>query len=141
MVDSITPPSVADRHCCADYDLAKASIGEAQIYLDVLSGAEIPEGATGANLVTYIETKHALETAEFNLNATKLIAPIRGTVTALEINVGDLADENSVVTISNIDQPYSLGAYLDAEDWGQVRVGYEVEVAFDISPTRSSPGL
>jgi RND family efflux transporter MFP subunit len=74
------------------------------------------------------------------LNATKLIAPIRGTVTALEINVGDLADENSVVTISNIDQPYSLDAYLDAEDWGEVRVGYEVEVAFDILPDQVFSG-
>lgn len=141
MIDSITPPSEGEIAIArAAYDLAKASIGEAQNYLDVLNGAEIPEGATGANLVTYIETKHALETAEYNLNATKLIAPIRGTVTALEINVGDLADENSVVTISNIDQPYSLDAYLDAEDWGQVRVGYEVEVAFDIIPDQVFTG-
>ena len=141
MVDSITPPSEGEIAIArADYDLAKASIGEAQIYLDVLNGAEIPEGATGTKLVTYLETKHAVETAEFNLNATKLIAPIRGTVTALEINVGDLADENSMVTISNIDQPYSLDAYLDAEDWGQVQIGYEVEVAFDIIPDQVFTG-
>jgi HlyD family secretion protein len=99
-----------------------------------LNGAEIPEGATGAHLVTYIETKHALETAEYNLKATQLIAPISGTVTALDISVGDLASESSVITISNLDQPYSLDAYLDAQDWGQVRVGYEVEVSFDIIP-------
>jgi HlyD family secretion protein len=135
MIDSITPPSEGEIGMArADYDLAKASIGEAQIYLDVLNGEEIPEGATGANLVTDIQTKHALETAEYNLNATKLIAPIHGTVTALDINVGDLADGSSVVTISDIEQPYSLDAYLDAEDWGQVRVGYEVEVTFDIIP-------
>jgi HlyD family secretion protein len=127
----------------ADYDLAKASVAEAQIYLDVLNGSfgEITEGATGANLVTYIETKHALETAEYNLNATKLIAPITGTVTALEFNIGDLADESSVITISNIDQPYLLDAYLDAEDWGQVRTGYEVEVTFDILPDQVFTGI
>ena len=38
------------------------------------------------------------------------------------------------ITISNLDQPYALDAYLDAEDWGQVKVGYEVEVTFDILP-------
>ncbi|HET9913816.1 MAG TPA: HlyD family efflux transporter periplasmic adaptor subunit [Anaerolineales bacterium] len=124
----------------ADYELAKASIGEAQTYLDVLNGAEIPEGATGANLVTYIQTKHTLETAEYNLKATQLIAPISGTVTALDINVGDYASENSVITISNLDQPYSLDAYLDAEDWGQIRVGYEVEVSFDIIPDQFFTG-
>lgn len=141
MIDSITPPSEGEIAIArAAYDLAKASIGEAQNYLDVLNGAEIPEGATGANLVTYIQTKHALETAEYNLNAAKLVSPIRGTVTALDISVGDVVDGSSVVTISNIDQPYSLDAYLDAEDWGQVRVGYEVEVTFDIIPDQVFAG-
>jgi len=141
MIDSITPPSDGEIAITrAAYDLAKASIGEAQNYLDVLNGAEIPEGATGANLVTYIQTKHALETAEYNLNAAKLVSPIRGTVTALDISVGDVVDGSSVVTISNIDQPYSLDAYLDAEDWGQVRVGYEVEVTFDIIPDQVFAG-
>jgi multidrug efflux pump subunit AcrA (membrane-fusion protein) len=124
----------------ADYELAKASIGEAQTYLDVLNGGEIPEGATGTNLVTYIETRHALETAEYNLDATKLIAPIRGTVTALNINVGDYSSESSAITISNLEQPYSLDAYLDADDWGQIRVGYEVEVSFDIIPDQVFKG-
>jgi multidrug efflux pump subunit AcrA (membrane-fusion protein) len=45
-----------------------------------------------------------------------------------------------VITISNLDQPYSLDAYLDAEDWGQVRVGYEVEVSFDIIPDQIFTG-
>lgn len=126
----------------ADYELAKASIAEAQTYLDVLNGSfgEIPEGATGASLVTYIETEHALKTAEYNLNATRLSEPISGIVTALDINVGDFADESSAVTISDFDQPYSLDAYLDAEDWGQVRVGYEVEVSFDIIPGQTFTG-
>jgi RND family efflux transporter MFP subunit len=119
----------------AAYDLAKASITEAQTYLDMLNGAEIPEDATGANLVTYIKTKHALETAQYNLNATKLIAPINGTVSALDFNVGDLVSNGTaVVTVSNLEQPYSLDGYLDSGDWGQIQTGYEVEVTFDILP-------
>ncbi len=125
----------------ADYELAKASIAEAQTYLDVLNGAEIPEGATGSSLVTYIQTKHALETAEYNLKATKLIAPLNGTVTALDINVGDLVSGSAVVTISNLDQPYSLDAYLDAKDWGQIKVGYEIQATFDIIPDQTFTGV
>jgi HlyD family secretion protein len=125
----------------AEYDLAKALIAEAQTYLDVLNGAEIPEGATGANLVNYIQTKHALETAEYNLNTTKLFAPINGTVTALDMNVGDSVSGSSVITISDLDQPYSFDAYLDAEDWGKVEVGYEVEVSFDIIPDKVFKGV
>ena len=124
----------------AEYDLVKATIAEAQTYLDALNGAEIPEGATGSNLVTYMRSRHALETAEYNLNATKLVAPFDGTVTAMDMNVGDLAGGSAVITISNLDQPYSLDAYLDAEDWGSVRVGYEVEVTFDILPDQIFSG-
>jgi HlyD family secretion protein len=141
MVDLIYPPTEGEIGMArAAYDLAKASIGEAQIYLDVLNGKEIPEGATGSNLVTYIETKHALETAEYNQNATKLIAPISGTVTALEMNVGDLVNGDAMITISNLQQPYVLDAYLDAEDWGSVKTGYEVEVSFDILPDQIFTG-
>jgi RND family efflux transporter MFP subunit len=118
----------------ADYELAKAEIAEAQTYLDILNGSEIPVGATGTNLVTYLQASHALETAQYNLNATKLVAPISGTVTSVDIAVGDLASGSSAVTISNLDQPYSLDAYLDAKDWGQIKVGYEVDVTFDLVP-------
>jgi HlyD family secretion protein len=134
-VDLVIPPTEGEIGMArANYNLAKASVAEAQTYLDVLNGEEIPEGATGANLVTYMQTRDALETAKYNLNATKLIAPIRGTVTALNINVGDLASGGSAVTISNIDQPYSIDGYLDAKEWGQIQAGYEVDVSFDIIP-------
>lgn len=142
MVDLIYPPTEGEIGMArAAYDLAKASIGEAQIYLDVLNGEEIPEGATGSSLVTYIKTKHALETAEYNLNATKLLAPISGTVTMVDMSMGDLMSGDSVITISSLEQPYTLDAYLDAEDWGAVKVGYEVEVSFDILPDQVFIGV
>ena len=136
LVDLIYAPTEGEIGMArAAYDLAKASIDEAQTYLDVLNGAEIPESGTGENLVTYLQTKHALETAQYNLNATKLIAPIGGTITSLVINVGNLvSDGEAVMTISNLNQPYRLDAYLDAEDWGQIQNGYNVEVVFDILP-------
>jgi len=119
----------------AAYDLSKAQITEYQTYLDVLNGGEIPENATGADLVNYIKTKHELETAQYNLDATKLIAPISGTVTSLDVNVGDYVSSGSaVITVSNLDQPYVLDAYSDAKDWGQIQNGYEVDVTFDILP-------
>ena len=142
-VDLVYPPTEGEIGMArADYELAKATVAEAQTYLDVLNGSsgKIPEGATGTNLVTYIQTKDALETAKYNLKATKLVAPISGTVTALDINVGDLAGADSVITISNIDQPYSIDAYLSAKEWGQAQVGYEVDLAFDIIPDQVFKG-
>lgn len=142
LVDLIYPPTEGEIGMARSaYNLAKASVIEAQIYFDVLNGANIPDGATGANLLNYIKTKDALETAQYNLNSTKLVAPIRGTVTSLDINVGDLVSSGStVITVSNLDQPYSFDAYLDAEDWGQIQAGYEVEVTFDILPDLTFKG-
>ena len=124
----------------ADYELAKASIVEAQTYIDVLSGKDIPEGATGTNLVTYLQTKDALEAAQYNLYATKLIAPISGTVTTLDMAVGDQVSGSPVITISNLNQPYALDAYLQAKDWGQIKTGYEVDVTFDLIPDQTFTG-
>ncbi len=142
MVDLIYPPTEGEIGIArADYDLAKASIAEAQIYLDVLNGKEIPEGATGSDLVTYLETKHALVTAQQDLDATRLVAPFDGTVSSLDMNVGDLAGSDAVITISNLEQAYALDAYLDAEDWGGVKAGYGVEVTFDILPDQVFSGV
>ena len=142
MIDLITPPTEGEIGMArAKYDLAKATIGEAQTYIDILNGNDIPEGATGSNLLTYIETRHALETAQYNLEATRLLAPFNGTVTSLDMSAGDLANEASVMTISNLDQPYTLDAYLDAEDWGAIKEGYEVEVSFDILPEQFFAGV
>jgi len=124
----------------ADYELAKASIVEAQTYLDVLDGKDIPEGATGANLVTYLQTKDALETAQNNLEATKLLAPMSGTVTSVDMAVGDQISGSPVITISNLNQPYALEAYLQAKDWGQIKTGYEVDVTFDLLPDQVFTG-
>lgn len=142
LVDLIYAPTEGEIGMArAAYNLAKASVAEAQTYYDVLNGADIPDDATGANLMTYIKARDSLKTANYNLNATKLIAPISGTVTSLDINIGDLVSSGSaVITVSNLDQPYSLDAYLDAEDWGQIRTGYEVEVTFDILPDLTFKG-
>jgi len=142
LVDLITPPTEGEiGNARADYELTKATIEETQTYLDVLNGADIPDGATGTDLTTYIQTKNALETAQYNLSATKLLVPFSGTITSLSINVGDLVSSGSTVaTVSNLDQPYSLDAYLDAEDWGQIQDGYEVDVTFDILPDLTFKG-
>jgi HlyD family secretion protein len=142
MIDLIIPPSEGEIGIArAKYELAKATIGEAQTYLDVLNGKEIPEGATGSALNTYVQTRHALETAQYNLDATKLASPFDGTVTSLDMSIGDTVSGNSVLTISNLDQPYSLDAYLDAKDWGEIKQGYEVEVSFDLLPDQTYKGV
>jgi len=142
MVNQVFPPTEGEIGMARSaYDLAKASIAEAQAYLDVLNGADISNEATGANLIAYTLAKHALETAQYNLNATKLVAPFSGTISTLAINVGGLATKGTTaITLSNYDQPYIVDAYIQAKDWGQIQTGYEADASFDILPDQAFKG-
>jgi len=132
----------------ANYALAQASVQEAQYYLSALRGEDIPEDATGANLTELENAGLNLKSAEENLNGTKLVAPISGTIMSLDIVVGDTAGTGEVVTIADLSQPY-LEVYLDETDWSNIVVGYDAEVTFDALPdqvftgkvTEVDPGL
>ena len=106
----------------------------------MLSTGIVPEGATGAKRETLYETQLALEEAKTALDATQLTAPISGTVTALDLNVGEQVDTSSIVTISQLSQPYTLEVYLDEADWSMAKVGNPVSVTFDLLPEQTFPG-
>jgi len=132
----------------AEYDLAKATVVEAQHYLAALKGEEIPEDATGSNLTELENAQLNLQSAEDSLNGTRLLAPISGTIMALDFVVGDTVGTSAVVTIADLSQPY-LEVFLDETDWGNITVGYDAEVTFDALPdqvftgkvTQVDPGL
>jgi len=132
----------------AEYDLAKAAVVEAEYYLAALQGEEIPEGATGDNLTELENSQLNLRSAEDNLNGTRLIAPISGTIMSLDFGVGDTVGTSAIITIADLSQNY-LEIFLDETDWGSVAVGYNVEVIFDALPddiftgkvTQVDPGL
>jgi RND family efflux transporter MFP subunit len=132
----------------AEYDLAKATVVEAQNYLAALKGEQIPEDATGSSLIELENAQLELQSAEDSLNGTRLVAPISGTIMSLDIVVGDTAGTGEVVTIADLSQRY-LEVYLDETDWGNIAVGFEAEVTFDALPdqvftgkvTQVDPGL
>jgi HlyD family secretion protein len=124
----------------AAYDLAKATVEETQIYLAALNGEEIPEGATGSSLSTYINANENLVAAQEELDYTKLTAPISGTLMSLDLNLGDYVSSGSAIaTISDLTHP-SLEIYMDESDWLYINVGNPVEVTFDILPSRTFSG-
>jgi HlyD family secretion protein len=137
----IDAPS-ADDIATARNNLAQAqqSIKEGQEYLEVLKSGSIPEGATGTKLTTLYEAQLAADNAKAALDATELIAPISGTVTSLDLSVGEQVDTTSVITISQLSQPYLVDAYLDEADWGTAKAGNKVNVSFDLLPEKTFPG-
>jgi len=133
--DEVVPPSDAEVAAArATYELAIETQNETQAYLDMLNGEALPENVPGSSLTSLVEAQMALQTAEENLKATQLISPISGTVTDLTANVGDYVSASSIITVADLNQPYTIDTYFDAEDWSNVQVGYETEIVFDILP-------
>jgi len=124
----------------AVYELALANLNDAQNYLDVLHGLKTTEALPASSLTSITEAKLALDSARADLAATELIAPISGTVTALDFNVGEDVGTSAVITISNTNQPYTVDVYLDETDWDKAIVGFAATVTFDLLPDENYSG-
>ncbi len=124
----------------ATYDLAKATLEEARIYLTAITGGEVPAGYSSSSLTELVKTKANLLSAQQELDNTKLTAPIAGTVISLDLSIGDSANSGSAsVTIADLSQP-TLEVFLDESDWGNINTDYEVAVTFDILPDTTFTG-
>jgi HlyD family secretion protein len=146
----VIPPSEEDVAAArANYVLAKETLQEAQWYLTAITTGTIPEGASGTNLAAYETALDDLAAAQDALAATNLYAPIHGTVMSVGFQTGDTTGSDSTITISDLDQPYTLEIFLDQSDWSNIRTGSSVEVTFDLLPdnvytgtvTSIDPGL
>jgi multidrug resistance efflux pump len=137
----ITAPS-ADDIATARNNVAQAqqTIKDDQAYLDILKSGSIPEGATGTKLTTLYEAQLGVDNAKAALDQTELIAPISGTVTSLGLSVGQQVDTSSVITISQLSQPYLLDAYIDEAGWNTATIGNKVNVTFDLLPEKTFQG-
>lgn len=137
----VVPPSNAEIAAArASYELAIETQKEAQAYLDMLNGNALPEDVPGSSLTSLVEAQTALQTAQENLNATQLISPISGTVTDLTASLGDYVSTSSIITVADLNQPYTIDSFFDAEDWSNVQAGYETEIVFDILPDDTFTG-
>ncbi len=142
VIPDINAPSVDDL-TTARNNIAQAeqTISEGQAYLDILNSGVIPDGAMGEKITTLYKAQLAVENAQSTLDDTKLIAPISGTVTSLDFSVGEQAGTDSVITVSQLSQPYTLDVYLDEADWSMAQVGNKVNVSFDLIPDQTYPGM
>lgn len=112
--------------------LDQALLQEAEDYLTLISTGEVPDGATGSGITSYLNALETLQTAEENMNNTTLVAPVSGLVTSVSGNVG-ASSSSAQVVIQDVSTLY-LEVYLDAADWVNVGLGYETEIIFDSLP-------
>ncbi|HEU0294313.1 MAG TPA: HlyD family efflux transporter periplasmic adaptor subunit [Anaerolineales bacterium] len=140
-VPEINGPSTDDIAIARNnYIQAQETVRKGELYLEALNTGVIPEDGTGEKLTTLYQAQLALENAQAELDATQLVAPISGTVTSLDLNVGEQAGTDSVITISQLSQPYTVDAYLDEADWETASVGNKVNVTFELLPEQTYAG-
>jgi HlyD family secretion protein len=123
----------------ASLALAQAQVVEAQNLVAALTGGTLPANATGTGLDALNAAKLAVQTAQANLDATKLYSPISGTVIAINNVVGDSVGSASLMTIADLSQA-ELNIYMDALDFSNLKVGYTANVTFDALPNQTFTG-
>ncbi len=139
-VEEIDAPTEAEIALArAGLAAAEANLVEAQNLLTALKGGKIPEDATGSQLFQLEQAQLEIQNIQDAIEATQLITPIAGTVTALNAQVTETVTQNSIITIAQL-TPHTLEVYFDESDWGKIQVGYEVEVIFDALPEKTFIG-
>jgi len=140
-VKYVSAPSEAEiLDARAAVNMAKASLIETEYLYTALTGGEVPEDATGSGLSDLEQAKLDLESAQNELDGTRIYAPISGTVMAVDTRVGDtVSSSTTVITVADLSQAY-LEVFLDETDWANIKAGYDVDVIFDILPDKTFTG-
>ncbi len=126
-----SPTDIYESH--TNYLAAEQRLVEAQYYLAALKGEELPADAWGENLAKLEDARLALLTAEDDLDATRLYAPISGTVLSVDANFGDTVTTSPLITIASTDE-LLIQLYMDETDVDKALVGNKTIITFDAFP-------
>jgi multidrug efflux pump subunit AcrA (membrane-fusion protein) len=114
----------------ANLELANASLKNAQAYLTLLTGGSLPEGASGAALQAYQQAKLAVQSAQNNLNVTRLVAPFAGEIASITVSSGDYVLPGQVaLVLSDVSHMHVETTDLSERDVPQVKLGQTVTVS------------
>ncbi len=129
----ISPPSEVDiAKETAQAEVAESAYQEAQWYLAVLKGEKIPPEASGVKLAELQQAQDNFEVAQNRLDQTRLIAPISGVVTEINIIAGEYAfPANTLIVISDMSQPQIKTTDLSERDILKIAIGNQAAITVD----------
>jgi HlyD family secretion protein len=114
----------------ATLDLANATLTNAQIYLAALTGGTVPANATGTALLQLEQAKLAVQTAQENLDTTRLVAPFSGEVASVTVSIGDYVSPGQVIlVISDVSHMHVETTDLSERDVPKVKLGQVATVS------------
>ena len=125
----------------ANLDLANARLVNAQNYLVALKGGDLPADATGSALEALISARLVVQTAQANLNATRLAAPFDGIL--LESNAATGVNIPAGTALFTIHDPRNieLETTVTEEDFPYVKAGQAASSYFDALPNVTGSGV
>jgi multidrug resistance efflux pump len=114
----------------ANLDLANATLKNAQVYLAALTGGTVPPDASGAALLQLKQDQLAVQTAQEDLDGTRLIAPFSGEVAAVTASVGDYVSPGQIIlVISDVNHMHIETTDLSERDVPEVKLGQVATVS------------
>lgn len=111
---------------------ARAQVAQAQITLADLENSPTQAELRRAQLAVE-KARLDLAAAEEDLAATTLKAPVAGTVTVINADVGEAVSSGALITLANVDEPV-MCFWVEESDMANVVVGYPVEITFEALP-------
>jgi HlyD family secretion protein len=123
----------------AAYNVAKASLQQAQWYLDALNGKDVPVNAGGANLSALQTAKFNVQSTKATLDGTQIYAPMSGTILSVSAQVGDNVSSSSIIDLGDLTSLY-LKTYVNESDYQLFQVGREADIVFDALPDQTFKG-
>ncbi|MCL4263831.1 MAG: efflux RND transporter periplasmic adaptor subunit [Anaerolineae bacterium] len=112
---------------------AETAVRQAELSLQQ---AQLNQEAHGLSLA---QAQLNLESAQADVDGTVLVAPMDGTVTAVNYHVGEQVGTAVFLTLADLAQPM-LEIYLDETDLDKAGVGFAVDVVFDALPDETFTG-
>lgn len=108
----------------ADLNAAASTLQEAKWYLAELKGESLPAEASGAKLTQLQQARADLQTAQMRLAQTRLVAPISGVVTQVNVVAGEYAlAGQALVVLSDVEHLQVKTTDLSERDVVRVKAG------------------
>ena len=129
----ISPPSETDvAKTTAQAAVAEAAYQEAQWYLAALNGEKLPSNATGTKLTQLQQAQDNLEAAQNRLEQTRLISPISGIVSEINIIAGEFATPGKILlVVSDMGKLQVKTTDLSERDIIKIKLGDPASIIID----------
>jgi HlyD family secretion protein len=125
----------------ANLKTAEANYQKAnQAYQDLKNSQGIEALDLNIALAALENAQQQLKKSQLNLQNATLLAPIDGTITAINGSVGDKVDTSTFISIADLKHP-EIQVNIDETDLKDFQIGCPAQVTFDTIPGRVFHGL